>query len=297
MLREEGVDGSLLGGVEEFKKENGEEREGEEIPHFVYYGSDVWNRAISAILSGLNLLLVGAKATGKNVLSENLAYLFSRKEYGISFHIDVDAEYLIGTDTLRGGEVVFRKGPVCLAAENGGFAIFDEINMAKNEALSVLHSVLDHRRIIDIPGYESMRMHPATRFIATMNYGYAGTRELNEALVSRFAVIDMPPLGEEGLTVLLSREFPNMDKGAMRDFVRLFMALCLKAQNGEISDKTLDLRGLLDALRLMRNGLDPKPSLEMGIVCKSFDPLERDIIRDAVKAHISKRLKSSEVFK
>ncbi len=26
-----------------------------------------------------------------------------------------------------------------------------------------------------------------------MNYGYAGTKELNEALVSRFLVIDMPP--------------------------------------------------------------------------------------------------------
>lgn len=42
-------------------------------------------------------------------------------------------------------------------AEKGGFGIFDEINMAKNEALSVLHSALDHRRIIDISGYERKR--------------------------------------------------------------------------------------------------------------------------------------------
>ena len=30
-----------------------------------------------------------------------------------------------------------------------------------------------------------------------MNYGYAGTRELNEALVSRFLVIDMPEPEED----------------------------------------------------------------------------------------------------
>jgi MoxR-like ATPase len=75
-----------------------------------------------------------------------------------------------------------------LCALYGGFGIFDEINMAKNDAVSVLHSTLDHRRIIDIPGYEKIVLHDATRFIGTMNYGYAGTKELNEALVSRFLV-------------------------------------------------------------------------------------------------------------
>ena len=55
----------------------------------------------------------------------------------------------------------------------------------QSEALAVLHGTLDFRRSIDVPGYERIDLHPATRFIATMNYGYAGTKELNEALVSR----------------------------------------------------------------------------------------------------------------
>ena len=57
----------------------------------------------------------------------------------------------------------------------------------------------DHRRRIDIPGYNRILLHPATRFIGTMNYGYAGTRELNEALVSRFMVIDMPEMDEDSV--------------------------------------------------------------------------------------------------
>ena len=47
--------------------------------------------------------------------------------------------------------------------------------MAKNDAVSVLHATLDYRRIMDVPGYDKIHLHDATRFIGTMNYGYAGT--------------------------------------------------------------------------------------------------------------------------
>ena len=139
--------------------------------------------SIAALLQGDNLLLSGVKATGKNVLCETLAWIFGRPEYDISFHVNTDSADLIGTDTFINNEVRLRKGPIYQCAEFGGFGILDEINMAKNDAVSVLHATLDHRRRIDIPGYNRILLHPATRFIGTMNYGYAGTRELNEALV------------------------------------------------------------------------------------------------------------------
>jgi len=41
-------------------------------------------------------------------------------------------------------------------------AYFDEINMAKNDAVSVLHATLDYRRLIDVPGYDKIELHPAT---------------------------------------------------------------------------------------------------------------------------------------
>ncbi|MFR8736163.1 MAG: hypothetical protein ACLVFA_05725 [Butyricicoccus sp.] len=37
-----------------------------------------------------------------------------------------------------------------------GFGVLDEINMAKNEALAVLHATLDFRRSIDVPGYDRL---------------------------------------------------------------------------------------------------------------------------------------------
>src|SRR5699024_8077944 len=105
------------------------------------------------LLQGENLLLSGSKATGKNVLAENLACLFGRPVYNISFHVNTDSSSLIGTDTFVNNEVTLRRGPVFLCAEYGGFGVMDEINMSKNDAVSLLHATLDHRRIIDVLGY------------------------------------------------------------------------------------------------------------------------------------------------
>ena len=63
---------------------------------------------------------------------------------------------------------MFRPGR-CTAAESAGFwRLWMKINMARNEALAVLHGILDFRRTIDVPGYDVVRMDEGTRFIATM---------------------------------------------------------------------------------------------------------------------------------
>ena len=141
--------------------------------------------AVAALLPGENVLLSGGKATGKNILADNLAWLFARPVYTVSFHVNTDSSTLIGTDTFTGGEVRLRRGPVALAAQYGGFCILDEINMAKNDAVAVLHSALDYRRLIDVPGYECIPIHPAARFIATMSCGEGSVSRRMSALMSR----------------------------------------------------------------------------------------------------------------
>lgn len=209
-LEKQNVNKNLIKQVEIYREKNGLIDDPRITkPEFQYYGKEVLEEAIAAILAGKNILLTGAKATGKNVLASNLSYLFSRPSWNVSFHVNTDFNSLIGADTFKDGEVVFRKGPIYEAAINGGFAVLDEINMAKNEAISVLHATLDHRRIIDLPGYEKITLDPNTRFIATMNYGYVGTREVNEALASRFMIINMPNITHENLNKLLIDSFSH----------------------------------------------------------------------------------------
>lgn len=298
-LRQEGVSPDLLRAVEEYRTAHPLAealRPRIPSPAFVYYGREVWEQALAALLCGENLLLAGGKATGKNVLAENLAAAFGRPAWDISFHVNMDAASLIGMDTFEGGQVKFRPGPVYRCAQSGGFGVLDEINMAKNEALAVLHAVLDFRRAIDVPGYERIPLAEETRFIATMNYGYAGTRELNEALASRFVVIDMPAITTEGLIKLLKREFPSLKGVYAEQFAGLFQDIQKKCDGGELSTKPLDLRGLLAAVRLMRTGLEGNRALDLGLVNKSFDDFERQLVRDVIRTRLPETLRREDVF-
>ncbi len=298
-LRSEGIDESILAEIEDFRRRYpAAETQDQRIPRprFRYYGKEVWRKALTALLAGENLLLVGPKATGKNVLAENLAAVFNRPEWDISFYLNTDAASLIGTDTFKNGEVTLRHGPIYQCAENGGFGILDEINMAKNESLAVLHATLDFRRIIDVPGYERITLSPATRFIATMNYGYAGTRELNEALASRFMVINMPIISAEDLTRLLQNQFPELKPRYAEQFSGLFQDLRKKCESSEISTKALDLRGLLASLSLIERGLTTGEALELGIVNKTFDEFERQLVADVIATRIAGDLTAAELF-
>ncbi|MDO4710368.1 MAG: AAA family ATPase [Peptostreptococcaceae bacterium] len=266
-------------------------------PKYHYYGKDVWEMAITAILQGDNILLSGPKATGKNVLADDLAATFHRPSWNVSFHVNTDSSTLIGTDTFTDGEVHFRKGSIYEAAIYGGFGIFDEINMAKNDAIAVLHSALDHRRIIDVSGYDRIELAEETRFIGTMNYGYAGTKELNEALVSRFMVIDIPPVDREKLKMILASEFSDLREEYLENFSSLFLDLQLKSRNSEISSKAVDLRGLIGAVKAMDRGLDPFAAIRMGILGKIFDDFEKEIVEDVVKLHLPRKATREDIFR
>lgn len=298
-LRSEGIDESTVRRIMEFRREYSvNDEQAYRVPHpkYRYYGTEVWRKALAALLAGENLLLVGPKATGKNVLAENLAAVFGRPQWDISFYLNTDAASLIGTDTFKNGEVSLRRGPIYQCAVEGGFGVLDEINMAKNESLSVLHATLDFRRIIDVPGYDRIELAPCTRFIATMNYGYAGTREINEALASRFMVINMPIISAENLEKLMLAQFPKLRQEYAKQLAELFQELRKKCDSSEISTKALDLRGLLAAVSLTRQGLALDEALELGIINKSFDDFERQLVSDVIAARIESGLDENRLF-
>ena len=296
-LKQEMIDSEILSGIEEFRRRYPIKTTTlSRCPRYLYYGKAIWEQAAAALLCGENILLTGSKATGKNVLAENLAAVFGRPSWNVSLHINMDASYMIGTDTFQDGQVTFRPGPVYQCAQEGGFCVLDEINMARNEALAVLHSILDFRRVIHVPGYGELPLHDASRFIATMNYGYAGTRELNEALSSRFVVIQMPEISNENLEKLITREFPSMKKEYVKQFCGLFQDISQKCLGGEITFRVLDLRGLLDAIRLIQTGLSPYSALDMGISNKTFDSYEQTLIKDIIASRISPKISRKAVF-
>lgn len=298
-LKEQQVNPELIQGIVEFREQYSVAEEAANRivkPAIPFYGKDILEMAIAGLLKGQNILLTGAKATGKNILAETLAYVFHRPTYNVSFHVNTGSAELIGTDTFEDNQVKLRRGSIYQCAQYGGFGILDEINMAKNDAVSVLHATLDYRRSIDVPGYHKIDLHPAARFIGTMNYGYAGTKELNEALVSRFLVIDMPLQTAQTLEFIIRTSYPQAKPEAVEQFVGLFLDLQLKADNSEISTKALDLRGLLAALGTIQTGLRPLLAVRMGVTNKTFDIFEKEIVDDVVMTRIPESWTRENVY-
>ena len=106
----------------------------------------------------------------------------------------------------------------------------------------------------------------------------------------------MPAIDGGNLERLLTEEFPTLEKKYREQFVQLFLDLQKKCENAEISSKALDLRGMLDALRLIRKGLRTGAALDMGITNKAFDSYEQGLIRDVIAARIPEKLDRSRLF-
>ena len=132
MLEEQRIEPEFLEALTQFRKTYPvEEKVKKRVirPSIPFYGKEVLEMAIAALLKGENLLLCGAKATGKNILAENLAWLFGRPSYNISFHVNTGSAELIGTDTFRDNEVKLRKGSIYRCAQYGGFGVQEYLNV------------------------------------------------------------------------------------------------------------------------------------------------------------------------
>ena len=62
------------------------------------------------------------------------------------------------------------------------------------------------------------------------------------------------------------------------------------------SFKPLDLRGLLAAMKIVRTGLSPWQAVRMGIVNKTFDVFEKEIVEDVVRTRIPQSWTREDVY-
>ena len=90
--------------------------------------------------------------------------------------------------------------------------------------------------------------------------------------------------------------FPSARQEAVQQFIGLFLDLQLKALNSEISKKALYLRGLLAAMRIVDAGLEPLKAVKMGIVNKTFDVFEKEIVEDVVMTRIPEEWTREQVY-
>ena len=95
---------------------------------------------------------------------------------------------------------------------------------------------------------------------------------------------------------ILKENFPDAKEEGLKHFAGLFLDLQLKAQNSEISTKALDLRGLLASMKIVESGLSPWLAVKMGVVNKTFDIFEKEIVEDVVRTRIPEQWTKEDVY-
>lgn len=244
----------------------------------------LWQDILSAVVLRKPVLLKGPTGAGKTKLAESISALCQQPMQSINCSVDLDAEALLGFKTLvqQGGDsrIEFIEGPVVTAMKQGHLLYIDEINMAKPETLPILHSALDHRRMMTNPFTgEVIQAHADFGVVAAINEGYIGTAPMNEALKNRFIAYPVPYLTGDQLRELWDREFPEANSELKAFMLSLAADLMKQVENGLLSEEAASIRSLLDATALALH-MDPMRAVRYAIAEKLEDESERELFMD-----------------
>jgi hypothetical protein len=156
------------------------------------------------------VLLHGPSGTGKTISCKLMC-----QEIGLPIMDVINCtenldEFILGKFIPDEDRIIFKESYVTKAVRYGGAVVFEEINFAKPQYLAFLNSLLDDNGFVRLDNGEVVRRHPNFRFFATMNLGYFGTKELNQALYNRFNIIvEIAALSDEAIVKMLTARIPE----------------------------------------------------------------------------------------
>ncbi len=184
---------------------------------------------LAAVLVGGHVLLEGVPGIAKTLLANTLARVLGLDFRRAQFTPDMLPSDLIGTMTLRGGELAFRPGPVFANA-----LLADEINRTPPKTQAALLEAMQEGRVtVDGQPHEL----PQPFFVvATQNpIEYEGTYPLPEAQLDRFlAKVEVGYPSEQDEAALLQRSHGPVASFQLEDAEPVTNAAELLARRAEV---------------------------------------------------------------
>lgn len=246
----------------------------------------LWEDVLITAVLKKPILLKGPTGSGKTKMAQTISDYFQQPMQSVNCSVDLDAESLLGFKTLitKDGETVieFVEGPVIQAMKKGQILYIDEINMARPETLPILHSVLDHRRMLTNPfTNEVIYAHENFTVISAINEGYVGTAPMNEALKNRFVSFTVPYLNGEQLKEVMIKMHPQAPTELITQMLNIGGDLKNQVINGLLSDEAASVRSLLDAMSLGEY-IPIRRAVQYAIAEKLEDRIERKLVMELV---------------
>src|ERR671932_1081904 len=183
-----------------------------------------WSNALDILQksyrSGLFVLIIGPKDTGKTTLVRRFAFQMEKDLDSVNFSLRTRESHLVGSRTLDKGEINFVEGVLVKSMRNGTLLYLDEPNAAEADVLLRLDEALDDRRQLVLKEAEGQIVKAVENWfvIATINlFSRVGKKELPPQLLSRFPVrmrLKSPPVDVE---LDIVRRHVTIDESKVKD--------------------------------------------------------------------------------
>ncbi|OII75562.1 MDN1 midasin [Cryptosporidium ubiquitum] len=252
-------------------------------------------RNLSSIIRSMSImkpiLLEGAPGIGKTAIILNLSRLVGVKLHRINMSEQTDFSDLFGCEVpnnesrdqnqnkyqdqsnnsknqkQEGRLINWIDGILLYAMKNGDWVILDELNLATQQILEGLNSVMDHRRNIYIPEIgQTILCHENFRIFATQNpvkMGSSGRKGLPQSFLNRFVRINVGKLNYEDYLVICKSLFLNDSNNLTDDIINLCIEITQEIELFNTNIRTLkdgsiwewNLRDIIRLLRFVKLNL------------------------------------------
>ena len=257
--------------------------------HFIDHGEILKTLAI-AIRDNLSVLIMGESGVGKTSAIRFLANQTKNGLRRVNLNGGTTADELVGRLLINEKGTYWVDGVLTEAMRNGEWIVLDEINAALPEVLFVLQSVMDddgYLVLAEKDDKEIVHKHKDFRIFATCNPPeYAGTKEMNKALLSRFTICinaEFPPADKE-LEIIENHLGNAISQSEMAiKLVGLANETRTAKENGT-SDYAINTRDILNTLRLVAF-MKPLEALSLAFANK-LDTADNKALKTFAKLHL-----------
>ena len=236
-----------------------------------------------ALKKQLPILLIGETGTGKTSLVRYMAQQAGKKYYRINLNGQSDTSDIVGKYIIKDNQTKWIDGILIRAMKEGAYIVLDELNACTAEVLFAIHSLLDddHKIILTDKDGSEVTPHQDFRLFATINPSnsdYAGTQDLNRALMSRFGVVLYLDYTDKEKELLV-------EAGATPDLADNLVTIANEIRNGKnkgVLNFIVSTRDLLQTVELVNSELPLPQALQVAILNKA-NPAEREGVAKIVE--------------
>lgn len=248
---------------------------------------------MAAYKEKMPVMLKGPTGCGKSRFVEHMAYRLNQERaqgapsiplVTVPCHEDLSADDLKGRHLLSGE---YQDGPALVAVRNGGILYLDEVVEARNDTTVVIHPLADHRRSLVVEKTGRVYVAPDSfMLVISYNPGYQRkVKDLKQSTKQRFVAIDFDyPPAELERRIILHEANANQDvkyvKQVDEKTAEFLTEIGVSIRNlkGKGLDEGASTRLLINAGKLIRQGIRPQEAIEAAILNPITDDL--DVYKD-----------------